>query len=129
MLRSVLDHLGIAVDDVEAATGFYLRLLAPLGVTEMMRHEVPGGTVVGLAGPDGTPDFWLEGTGRPCADALHIAFSAPDRAAVEAVHRAAVEIGAEVLHEPKEWPQYHPGYYAVFVRDPDGNNVEAVCHR
>jgi len=44
-------------------------------------------------------------------------------------HRLAVQAGAEVLHEPAEWPQYHPGYYAAFVRDPDGNNVEAICHR
>ena len=57
-----------------------------------------------------------------------MAFSAADRAAVDAVHAAAIEAGVEVLHPPQEWPQYHPGYYGVFVRDLDGNNVEAVCH-
>jgi catechol 2,3-dioxygenase-like lactoylglutathione lyase family enzyme len=59
---------------------------------------------------------------------LHVAFTAPDRAAVDAVHQAAVAAGVEVLHAPREWPEYHPGYYAVFVRDPDGHNVEAVHH-
>lgn len=58
----------------------------------------------------------------------HIAFQAPDRAAVRAFFDAAVALGAEVLHEPREFPEYHPGYFGAFVRDPDGNNVEAVCH-
>ncbi len=57
-----------------------------------------------------------------------MAFPAPDRAAVDAVHEAAVAGGVEVLHAPREWPEYHPGYYAVFLRDPDGHNVEAVHH-
>jgi catechol 2,3-dioxygenase-like lactoylglutathione lyase family enzyme len=57
-----------------------------------------------------------------------VAFGAPDRAAVDAVHAAAVAAGVEVLHAPREWPEYHPGYYAVFLRDPDGHNVEAVHH-
>ena len=64
------------------------------------------------------------GTGRE----LHVAFTAPDRDSVDAVHRAAVERGTEVLHEPRIWPEYHPGYYGVFLRDLDGNNVEAVHH-
>ncbi|MFC6085779.1 VOC family protein [Sphaerisporangium aureirubrum] len=58
----------------------------------------------------------------------HIAFSAQDRASVRAFFDAAVATGAAVLHEPRLWPEYHPGYYGAFVRDPDGNNVEAVCH-
>ncbi|RTL09041.1 MAG: VOC family protein, partial [Acidimicrobiia bacterium] len=76
------------------------------------------------------PDFWL---GPLTDDATgwredHIAFQAPDRAAVRAFFDAAVALGAEVLHEPREFPEYHPGYFGAFVRDPDGNNVEAVCH-
>jgi catechol 2,3-dioxygenase-like lactoylglutathione lyase family enzyme len=59
---------------------------------------------------------------------VHVAFTAADRGAVEQFHRAAVAQGMEVLHEPRVWEEYHPNYYAVFVRDPDGNNVEAVCH-
>ena len=85
--------------------------------------------VEAIADVAGVPCFWLTCAGSPATDELHIAFAAPDRDAVGAVHRAAVEAGAEVLHAPKEWPEYHPGYYAVFVRDPDGNNVEAVTHR
>lgn len=57
-----------------------------------------------------------------------MAFRARDRRAVDAVHAAAVACGAEVLHAPRVWPEYHPGYYAVFLRDPDGHNVEAVYH-
>ena len=58
----------------------------------------------------------------------HIAFLAPDRAAVTSFVAAAVAAGAEVLHAPRVWPEYHPSYFGAFVRDPDGNNVEAVCH-
>ena len=60
---------------------------------------------------------------------MHVAFTAQDRAAVDAVYQAALAAGTEVLHTPREWPEYHPGYYGVFLRDPDGHNVEAVCHR
>ena len=75
------------------------------------------------------PDFWISahatgGEDREC----HIAFAASDRATVRAFFDAAVATGAEVLHEPRVWPEYHPNYYGAFVRDPDGNNVEAVCH-
>ena len=81
-----------------------------------------------LAGSDGVPAFWLSPpTGKETRE-LHVAFRAPDRAAVDAVHQAAAAAGVEVLHAPREWPEYHPGYYAVFLRDPDGHNVEAVHH-
>ena len=75
------------------------------------------------------PEFWLgpHDSGDGFRES-HIAFVAPNRAAVDAFFAAAVETGAEVLHEPRVWPEYHPGYYGAFVRDPDGNNVEAVCH-
>jgi catechol 2,3-dioxygenase-like lactoylglutathione lyase family enzyme len=66
-------------------------------------------------------------TGEPNRE-IHVAFQASDRAAVRAFFDAAVRSGAEVLHEPRVWPEYHPSYYGAFVRDPDGNNVEAVCH-
>lgn len=125
----MLDHLGIAVADVEASLAFYLRTFSPIGLTEAQRHEVgPGLYVVGLAGPDGMPDFWLSPARDVETRELHIAFRAPDRRAVDAVHEAAVTAGVEVLHAPREWPEYHPGYYGVFLRDPDGHNVEAVHH-
>lgn len=75
------------------------------------------------------PTFWIgeQQTGDGFRE-THIAFAAPDRAAVRAFFDAAQETGAEVLHEPRLWPEYHAHYYGGFVRDPDGNNVEAVCH-
>jgi len=120
----VLDHVSIQCRDTAAGAAFYDAVLAPLGVVRVMDF----GPVVGY-GADGKPDFWIGpattgGTAREC----HLAFAAADRDAVRAFFDAAVARGAEVLHEPREWPEYHPGYYGAFVRDPDGNNVEAVCH-
>ena len=124
----MLDHLAIQCADVDAASQFYTTVFAPIGMREAMRFDRDGATVVGLSGPDGFPHFWLgpvtEGSGRE----VHIAFTAPSRDAVDAVHGVAVGAGIEVLHEPRIWPEYHPGYYGVFLRDPDGNNVEAVHH-
>jgi catechol 2,3-dioxygenase-like lactoylglutathione lyase family enzyme len=124
----MLDHLGLQARDVKASLDFYLRVFAPIGMREAMRFPAGDSIVVGLAGPDGPPDFWLSPpTGNETRE-LHVAFRAPDRAAVDAVHEAAVAAGVEVLHAPREWPEYHPGYYAVYLRDPDGHNVEAVHH-
>ena len=120
----MIDHLVLQATDVDAATGTYLLLLAPLAVREAVRFPGP---VVGLAGSDGVPHFWLCPGSGPSRE-VHVAFTAPDRAAVDAVHAAAIDAGLEVLHAPREWPEYHPGYYGVFVRDLDGNNVEAVHH-
>ncbi|MDT7571394.1 MAG: hypothetical protein QOE05_1568 [Actinomycetota bacterium] len=124
----MLDHLGIQAADVEAALAFYLRAFEPIGMREIMRHDTPAGLVVGLGGADGFPHFWLSpGTGAETRE-IHVAFTAPDRAAVDAVHEAAKAMGAEVLHAPRVFPEYHPGYYGVFLRDLDGHNVEAVHH-
>ncbi|MEV6690338.1 VOC family protein [Micromonospora sp. NPDC051196] len=119
----MLDHLGIQVRDLDANVAFYDAVLATLGVRRMLEYP----QAVGY-GTD-RPDFWLspasgEGTGHES----HIAFTADDRASVRAFHDAAVAAGAQVLHSPRVWPEYHPAYYGAFVRDPDGNNVEAVCH-
>jgi predicted lactoylglutathione lyase len=80
-------------------------------------------------GVGGRPTFWLGPltTGEPNRE-CHIAFEAPDRATVRRFFDVAMASGAEVLHEPRVWPEYHPMYYGGFVRDPDGNNLEAVCH-
>jgi catechol 2,3-dioxygenase-like lactoylglutathione lyase family enzyme len=122
----VLDHIAVQVSDVETAAAFYLRVFAPLGIREAMRFPRDGSHVIGLCGPDGAPRFWLgPSTGGPARE-LHVAFAAPSRDAVDEVHRVAVATGAEVLHAPRVWPEYHSGYYGVFLRDPDGNNVEAV---
>ena len=125
----MLDHLSLPARDVDAAVRFYLDVFAPLGLREAMRHERDGRPVVGLSGPDGFPHFWL----GPAADdgphdEVHVAFRAADRSSVDRVHAAALSAGAEVLHPPRLWPEYHPTYYAVFLRDRDGNNVEAVTH-
>jgi catechol 2,3-dioxygenase-like lactoylglutathione lyase family enzyme len=124
----VLDHLGIQVADVEASAAFYLDVFAPIGIREIMRIPAGDRLYVGLGDASGKPDFWLGSPDGAEARELHIAFSAPDRAAVDAVHQAAVARGAEILHAPRLWPEYHPGYYGVFLRDPDGHNVEAVHH-
>jgi catechol 2,3-dioxygenase-like lactoylglutathione lyase family enzyme len=124
----VIDHLGVQAADVAASLDFYLRVFEPIGLREAMRFQDGDALVVGLAGPDSPPDFWLSPAQRSEARELHVAFRAADRGAVDAVHEAAVAAGAEVLHAPREWPEYHPGYYAVFLRDPDGHNVEAVFH-
>jgi catechol 2,3-dioxygenase-like lactoylglutathione lyase family enzyme len=124
----MLDHVGLQVQDVEASLDFYLRTFAPIGMREALRFPYGGTIVVGLSGPDGPAVFWLgPPTGSETRE-LHVAFRAPDRAAVDAVHAAAVAAGVEVLHAPREFPEYHPGYYGVFLRDLDGHNVEAVHH-
>ena len=124
----MLDHLGLQVSDVEASLDFYVGTFAAIGMREVMRFPTARHIVVGLGDAGGLPGFWLGPAGGAETRELHVAFSAPDRAAVDAVHEAAVAAGTEVLHAPREWPEYHPGYYAVFLRDPDGHNVEAVFH-
>ena len=124
----MLDHLAIQVADVDAAASFYQRVLAPLGIRETMRFDREGSVVVGFSGPDGFPHFWLGPATGPPGREVHIAFTAADQAAVEEVHRAAIAVGADILHAPRLWPEYHQGYYGVFLRDLDGNNVEAVHH-
>ncbi len=118
----MLDHVAIQCADLEASTTFYDTVLATLG-----GHEVVDlGNVIGY-GRD-RPEFWIgrQNTGEGFRES-HLAFTAPSRDAVRAFFAAAVSTGAEVLYEPRVWPEYHPDYYGAFVRDPDGNNVEAVC--
>ena len=119
----MLDHLSIQCSDIVASAQFYDAVLAPLGGRRVMDF----GQVIGYG--TGTPDFWLGGheTGEGFRES-HIAFSAPSREAVQAFFDAAVAVGAEVLHAPRVWPEYHENYFGAFVRAPDGNNVEAVCH-
>jgi catechol 2,3-dioxygenase-like lactoylglutathione lyase family enzyme len=124
----MLDHLGIQVGDVEASLAFYVRTFAAIGMHEVMRFQEGDTLFVGLGDAGGVPSFWLGPAGGAETRELHVAFHAADRAAVDAVHDAAVAAGTEVLHAPREWPEYHPGYYAVFLRDLDGHNVEAVFH-
>jgi catechol 2,3-dioxygenase-like lactoylglutathione lyase family enzyme len=124
----MLDHLSLQVADVGASAAFYTTVFAPVGMHEVMRFDREGSLVVGLAGPDGRPSFWLGPAAGPAAREVHVAFTAPGTDAVDGVHRAGLAAGAEILHAPRIWPEYHPGYYGVFLRDPDGHNVEAVFH-
>jgi catechol 2,3-dioxygenase-like lactoylglutathione lyase family enzyme len=120
----VLDHVSIQCDDVEASKAFYDAVLEPLGGGRIMDF----GPVIGY-GIAGKPDFWIgPNAGGGANRENHLAFAAVSRAAVRAFFDVAVARGAEVLHEPRVWPEYHGDYYGAFVRDPDGNNVEAVCH-
>ncbi len=120
----VIDHLSVQCADPAASAAFYDAVLAPLGGTRVFDF----GEVVGF-GVAPNPEFWIgpRSTGGGFRES-HIAFTAASRDAVRAFFAAAVAAGAEVLYEPRLWPEYHASYYGAFVRDPDGNNVEAVCH-
>jgi len=120
----MLDHLSIQCSDVAASAAFYDAALAPIGGVRVMDF----GDVIGFGIPP-RPTFWIgpHATGEGFRES-HIAFVAADRDAVVAFFDAAKAAGAEVLHEPRVWPEYHPNYFGAFVRDPDGHNVEAVCH-
>ncbi|MFC7495079.1 MULTISPECIES: VOC family protein [unclassified Nocardioides] len=123
----MIDHLGINCSDLEAAAAFYDRVLGTLGFRRILDYEVAIGY-----GAD-KPDFWIgrqppEGPASGPNREIHVAFQAESADAVRAFFDAAVSLGAEVLHEPRHWPEYHDHYFGAFVRDPDGNNVEAVCH-
>jgi catechol 2,3-dioxygenase-like lactoylglutathione lyase family enzyme len=120
----VIDHVGVRARDVARSRAFYLAVLAPLG-GHVFREDADG---IGFFGSS-HGSFWVrpaEGEG-PITE-THLAFRAASRAEVDAFYTAAVELGAEVTHAPRVWPEYHPAYYGAFVRDPDGHNVEAVCH-
>ena len=122
-LRRMIDHLSIQCNDLAASIAFYDAVLEPLGGKQVMNFgEMVGYGVTG-------PDFWIGVTmTEGVTKESHIAFTAPTRDAVLAFFEAAKAQGAEVLHEPRLWPEYHETYFGAFVRDPDGNNVEAVCH-
>lgn len=121
----MLDHLGINVSDYDRSRAFYERALAPLGVSVLM-EPIPG--TCGF-GRDGKPAFWITDQRTPSTENVHVAFTAPDRATVDAFHAAALEAGGTDNGGPGIRELYHPSYYGAFVRDPDGNNVEAVCHK
>jgi catechol 2,3-dioxygenase-like lactoylglutathione lyase family enzyme len=123
----VIDHLGINCADWEKSKAFYDAVLGVLGYTRQLDYQVAIGY-----GREGKPDFWIADmsvgeAGGPNRE-VHVAFHAQDHDAVQAFYDTALGLGAESLHAPRLWPEYHPGYYGAFVRDPDGNNVEAVSH-
>lgn len=123
-MTHLLDHIGVQTQDMTASKAFYSAVLAPLGSKVVMDF----GAAVGFGPAPDQPSFWISLAPGELAGEVHIAFAAVDRAAVEAFHRAALGVGAEELHAPAVHPEYHPHYFGAYVRDPDGNNVEAVCH-
>jgi catechol 2,3-dioxygenase-like lactoylglutathione lyase family enzyme len=133
----MIDHMGVPVSDLARATEFYAKALAPLGygmVMEVSAVETGRGGAVGFGAhgkgeeyQSGKPSFWI-GEGEPLAGRIHVAFVAPSRAAVDAFYRAAIAAGGKDNGPPGLRPHYHANYYAAFVLDLDGNNIEAVCH-
>jgi catechol 2,3-dioxygenase-like lactoylglutathione lyase family enzyme len=121
----VVDHVGFAVADYERSKAFYLTALQPLGVTLLMEFA---GAAAGF-GRDGRPSFFVEAHGEPVRGRLHIALRAETRAQVDAFHEAAIAAGGTDNGAPGARTVYHPHYYGAYVLDPDGNNIEAVCHR
>jgi catechol 2,3-dioxygenase-like lactoylglutathione lyase family enzyme len=124
----MLDQAGFPVSDYARSKAFYLQALAPLGYVLVMevQQDENDSPAAGF-GVGGKPDFWIGGEGglqRP----IHIAIAAPNRAAVDAFYRAALAAGGKDNGPPGLRPHYHPNYYAAFVLDPDGHNIEAVCH-
>ena len=127
----MIDHMGVTVSDIGASRGFYAAALAPLGITVAMEvtEEMTGGhgAHVGF-GTAGKPFFWI-GSGGAAGGPVHVALAAATRAEVDAFHAAAMAAGGRDNGGPGLRLHYHPNYYAAFVLDPDGNNIEAVCHK
>ena len=124
----MLDHVGIGVSDFVRAKAFYDKALAPLGITLVMEvtAEQTGDHPAAGYGSQGKPYFWF-GVGEDIARA-HIAFAAKDRASVDAFYKEAMVAGGKNNGAPGLRPHYHDNYYGAFVLDPDGHNIEAVCH-
>ncbi len=126
----MIDHIGFPVSDYDRAKAFYTRALAPLGyalIMEIDADQTESAYPAAGFGADGKPDFWIGGEGgidRP----LHVAILANDRAAVDAFYQAALAAGGRDNGPPGLRPHYHRHYYGAFVLDPDGHNIEAVCH-
>ena len=126
----MLDHVGFAVTDAERSRAFYEKALAPIGIT-LIATATPdqteaGGTAHGF-GSNGKPYFWV-GDNERVGEGTHVAFAVDSRALVDAFYAAAMAADGRDNGPPGLRPQYHPDYYAAFVRDPDGNNIDAVCH-
>lgn len=119
----MLDHVVLNVGDIKTSKAFYEAALAPLGF--VIIADFPGG--VGF-GRDGKPWFWIA-LRQPASTGTHVAITAPDRATVDSFYQAAMAAGGTDNGEPGLREHYHPTYYGAFVLDPDGNNIEAVCHK
>ena len=122
---TTLDHISLSTADYPTSLAFYQAALAPLGVSTHMKFEGPDGNVAGLGSDQ--PFLWI-GDGGALTGRLHIALRADTRAQVDAFYAAAIAAGGRDNGAPGLRAHYHPNYYAAFVLDPDGHNIEAVCH-
>jgi catechol 2,3-dioxygenase-like lactoylglutathione lyase family enzyme len=126
----MIDHIGFPVSDYDRSKAFYGAALAPLGyalIMEFGADQTESGHPAAGFGRDGKPDFWVGGEGG-LNGRLHVAFAAADRATVDKFHQAALAAGGADHGAPGLRPHYHRNYYGAFVLDPDGHNIEAVCH-
>jgi catechol 2,3-dioxygenase-like lactoylglutathione lyase family enzyme len=125
---AMLDHAGFPVTNYARSKAFYEKALAPLGYSLILevRQNENDSPAAGF-GADGKPDFWIGGEGG-LNRRIHIAIAAKDRASVDAFYRAALDAGGTDNGSPGVRPHYHANYYGAFVTDPDGHNIEAVCH-
>lgn len=125
----MIDHIGFSVSDYARAKAFYQTALAPLGYSLIMEvpAELTGHEPAAGFGANGKRDFWIGGEG-PTNKPVHIAIVASNRTAVDAFYKAAMSAGARDNGRPGIRAHYHPNYYGAFVLDPDGHNIEAVCH-
>lgn len=125
----MIDHLGFSVSDYERAKAFYAKALAPLGYGLIMEvtAEQTGHAAAAGFGADAKPDLWFGAEGA-MNKPVHIAIAAKDRATVDAFYKAAIAAGGRDNGPPGIRPHYHANYYGAFVLDPDGHNIEAVCH-
>jgi catechol 2,3-dioxygenase-like lactoylglutathione lyase family enzyme len=126
MTKTIIDHVGIKVSDIARSFAFYREALGTLGIEVLADFTVGGERHVGF-GTD-KPDFWIS-SGRPLRGETHVAFTASSRSEVQAFHSVALSMGGRDNGSPGVRAHYHPDYYGAYVLDPDGNNVEAVCHR
>jgi len=126
----MIDHIGFPVSDYAKSKAFYMQALAPLGYTLLMEigaEQTESRAPAAGFGASGKPDFWIGGEGG-LEKPVHVAIVAKDRASVDAFHRAALAAGGKDNGAPGLRPHYHANYYGAFVLDPDGHNIETVCH-
>ena len=125
----MLDHITLQVSDYAVAKAFYEKALKPLGYALIMEFQAEGSGDghAGGFGVAGKPDYWIAEGGK-VTPRVHVAFRAETRQAVQDFHDAAIAAGAIDNGAPGLRPHYHPNYYGAFVLDPDGHNIEAVCH-
>ncbi len=125
-MSAILDHVGIRVSDIDRSTAFYREALKALGISVLADFTVGGNRHVGFG--SSKPDFWIS-SGRPLRGETHVAFTAASRSEVQAFHTVALSMGGRDNGPPGIRAHYHPDYFGAFVLDPDGNNIEAVCHK